>query len=120
MNTLGLILSIIGGLAALAAVSAGVYATFKGTAADKRIERLQGERDDYLSRLNFIEPRYAALEEQNQTLRTLYDPSARLVELGAAVESNAKKVLAVLDRQAATLEEIKQRVHVDPTTGRGD
>jgi hypothetical protein len=121
------VLAVLGGLFGIAVIAGALYAYAKGGAQDARIERLQGERDDYLSRLNYIEPRFKSAQEQNEILRTLVDPSARLIEIRDTVDTKTAEILAAVQRtdrnvdaikgvllaQARTFDEIKQRVHVD-------
>lgn len=127
MSTLQAVLAIVGGLFVVAGIGGALYAFAKAGAQTARIERLQSERDDYLSRLNFIEPRFKSATEQNELLRTLVDPSARLVEIRETVDEKTEEILAAVDRsathleaikgvllsQARTLDEIKHRVHVE-------
>jgi hypothetical protein len=131
MSALQAVLAVLGGLFALAAIGGALFAFAKAGAQDARIERLQGERDDYLSRLNYIEPRFKSATEQNEILRTLVDPSARLVEIRESVDEKAGEILAAVSRsasnteaikgvllsQARTLDEIKQHVHVEREGG---
>ncbi len=106
------VLAIIGGLIVVAGFTGGLYAYAKAGAQDAIIERLRGERDDLLSRLNFIEPRFAAAEEQNKILKTLTDPSEGLKQIGDQVNTKAEQITMILERQSATLADIQTQVHV--------
>lgn len=133
MSTLQATLAVIGGLFMLAGIAGTLYAFARGSANEARIKRLQAERDDYLSRLNYIEPRYDVLKEQNKTLRTLTDPTPRLERLADTIDDRSTEVLeelrkqstnsdaikGVLLSQARTLDEIRQSVHVDGRAGPG-
>lgn len=100
-------LAVIGGLFALAVVAGSLYAYAKSSAQEARIERLQGERDDYLSRINFLEPRFASMREQNDTLRTLLDPTPKLEKIGSDLNSKAGEILAALEKQSRNDDAIK-------------
>lgn len=128
MNNVQAALTILGALVLLAGVGSAIWVYATGGAQDKRIERLQGERDDLLSRLNYIEPRFKSLGEQFATLQTLVDPSARLAEIRATVNAKTDEILTAVERsanntdaikavllaQARTLDEIDKRIHRDP------
>lgn len=117
---LGTLLTTLGGLAALVVLVAGLYAVFKSSAADARIKRLQDERDDYLSRLNYIEPRFVELEQQNKLLKSLHNPTARLESLEVTalrIDTKSDKTLELLDAQERTLQSIHTRFPHNPTAG---
>lgn len=106
---LGAVVSVLGGMAGLIVLIAGLYAVFKSSAADARIKRLQDERDDYLSRLNYIEPRFVELEQQNKLLKSLHNPTARLESLektALTIDGKSDKTLELLEAQERTLQSI--------------
>lgn len=127
MSSLQAVLAVLGGLFGLAVIAGALWAFAKSGAQDAVIKRLRDERDDYLSRLNFIEPRFKSATEQNEILRTLVDPSTRLNEIRDTVTERTDEILTAVARsagnteaikgvllsQARTLDEIKRHVHVE-------
>lgn len=103
-------LAILGALVALAAIAGGLFAYAKSGAQDIQMKRLREERDDYLSRINYIEPRLTAMEEQNHILLKLTDPTEGIKSLGV----DHSKIIDILERQEATLGEIAGKVHPKP------
>lgn len=97
MSAINLVLSIMGGLAGLAILGGGMWSLFRSSAQDDRIKRLQGERDDYLSRLNFIEPRHRAIEQQNELLLAMHNPTEKLDGLVATTDETLTIVRAMRD-----------------------
>lgn len=111
---LGEVLTIVGAIITLVIVAAGIYAVFKSSAADARIKRLQDERDDYLSRLNYIEPKFVEAQQQNKLLRELHNPTSQLESMahtGEGVERKVDEILDVLENQERTLQSIDSRLH---------
>lgn len=115
------VISILAGLVALAGVIGTLRGVAKSASQEAQLKRVREDRDDYLSRLNFIEPRHAALVEQNEMLRTLNDPSQRLNDLGELIEENTDalrgQINQVLERQGAMLRAIDGQVHARPDNG---
>lgn len=107
MSNLQTVLAVLGTLVVLTSVGGGLYAYFRSTAADARIKRLQDERDDYLSRLNYIEPRHKVIEQQNELLRQLHNPTALL----ETIAGKADEIIVTLDEQRELLEEIDGKLH---------
>lgn len=104
MNQLQLILGVVLALFALAAIGAGIWASFRSTDQEARIKRLRDERDDLLSRLNYIEPKVKTLEEQNKILLELHNPADQISELRAQEADNHLKTYALLEQQYRTLQ----------------
>lgn len=109
MSDLQIVLGVVISLLTLAGLGGGVWVTFKGAATAARIKRLQDERDDYLSRLNFIEPRHRAVEQQNEVLLALHNPTEKLDQLG----DNQTEILRVLRAQHRIIEQIDQQLYRD-------
>lgn len=107
MSTIQAVLAVLGGLILLAGFGGAVWAYTKGGAQDRQIERLRGEVADYLARLNYIEPRFKSMQEQNEILRTLLDPSARLEELRTTIGEKAAEILTAVERSASNTEAMK-------------
>lgn len=104
-------LAVVVTLITLASLAGGLYAVFRSSAQDARIKRLQDERDDYLSRLNFIEPKLVQAEQQNQVLRDLHNPAEQIGQLKAQEQDNHDKVVQILNDQTRTLQEAITRSH---------
>jgi len=107
MSTIQTVLAALGGLIVVAGAAATIWAYVKGGAQDNQIERLRGEVTDYLSRLNYIEPRFKASQEQNEILRTLVDPSGRLDEIRSTVTEKSDEILRAVERSASNTEAMK-------------
>lgn len=110
MSLLQSVLAVIGALLALSAVGGGLYAAFRSNDQEARIKRLQSERDDYLSRLNYIEPRLTVVEQQNEVLRTLHNPADQLQALRVQEQTNHDRTVELLEQQHATLQSIDQHL----------
>jgi hypothetical protein len=104
-------IAVILGLATLATIGGGLYAVFRSAAQDSRIKRLQDERDDYLSRLNYVEPRLVRAEEQNEMLRELHNPTQHLVDLKGQEQRNHDEIVKILDDQTRTLRDAISHSH---------
>lgn len=104
-------LAVVVGVIALAAVAGGVWAVFRSSSQDARIDRLQDERDDYLSRLNFIEPRFKEVEQQNRLLLDLHNPADQIEALRAQEQTNHDRTVAILAEQSTTLHQIDTTLH---------
>lgn len=104
MSTLALTLSIIGGILVCIGAAAALTAVFRTTAQDKTIERQRSEIGDYIRRLDYVEPRLHTLEQQNETLLRLHDPTADR----AATAAEHAEILRVLRAQSDTLEDIER------------
>jgi hypothetical protein len=105
-NQVAITASVIGLLLLLIGVAAALLAVFRTTAQDKRIERLQSENTDYVRRLDYVEPRLHTLEQQNETLLRLHDPSADR----AATKAEHEQILAVLNAQSDVLADLERNL----------
>lgn len=110
MSDLQLVLGVVVGLFALTAIGAGIWASFRSTDQEARIKRLQGERDDYLSRLNFMEPKLKTLEEQNQVLLDLHNPAEQIAALRSQEAENHRRTYALLEQQHRVLQQIDKHL----------
>lgn len=106
MNDLQTFLAIVGSLVLLAGVGGVLYAQARASQRDATETRLRRENEDYLRRLNFVEPKLAKAEEQNALLMTLHNPTAKLEELSG----NDKKILEILAAQGLELRQIHTAV----------
>lgn len=104
-------LAVVGAIVMLAVVAGGLWAVFRSADRDARIDRLEGERDDYLSRLNFIEPRFKELEQQNKLLLDLHNPSDQIAALRVQEQTNHDRTVAILSEQSTTLHQIDTTLH---------
>jgi hypothetical protein len=106
LSALQVVFAVVLGLFALTAIGAGVWASFRSTDQDARIKRLQSERDDLLSRINYIEPKLLTLEKQNQVLLDLHNPAEQIAALRKQEKENHEKTYALLEEQSRTLRQI--------------
>lgn len=100
-------LAILGALVALAAVGGGLWAVFRTAAQDATIERLRTDNAEYIKRIEYIEPRWKAADEQNTLLRELHNPSAQLGRL----EDKSSRTVELLEDQHELLNEIAAEMH---------
>jgi hypothetical protein len=107
MNAASVILSIIGALVVLASVGGGLWAVFRSSAQDSTIKRLRDERDDYLSRLNYIEPRHRAVEQQNELLLAMHNPTEKL----DALAGDSHRVLDALKTMHVLIQQIDRSLY---------
>lgn len=110
MNTLQSVLVIIVSLVTLAGVGGALWAIARSSQQDARIKRLQGERDDYLSRLNYIEPRLKAVEQQNEVLLALHNPTDKIEALKAQEQANHDATVDLLQEQSRILRSIDKHL----------
>jgi chromosome segregation ATPase len=108
MSELQAVLGIVVALFLLTVVGGGIWASFRSTDQEARIKRLQGERDDLLSRLNFIEPKLRTVEEQNSVLRELHNPAQQIAALREQEAQNHAKTYELLEAQSVTLKQIEE------------
>lgn len=104
-------LVVILGLITLATLAGGLYAVFRSSAQDARIKRLQDERDDYLSRLNYVEPKLLEAEQQNRVLLELHNPSDQLEAIKAQGQVNHDRIVEIIRSQTTTLRQAIQASH---------
>jgi hypothetical protein len=103
MNPVLVIVSIIGALVVIAGFVTAVWVSARAGGQAERIKRLSGDRDDYKSRVEFIEPRLVKIEQENALLQELHNPSARL----GAIKADTARILSILKDQAADIKAIR-------------
>lgn len=108
MNGLQTALSIIGALVVLSALGGALYANFRAAQSEATLKRLRDERDDYLSRLNYIEPRHRAIEQQNEVLLALHNPKDQLDD----IQGSQAEMLRVLRAQKTLMEQIDRHLYL--------
>lgn len=106
MNQAALTISVVVGTLAVIGVIAFLIAVTRTTAQEKRIERLQSENEDYIRRLDYVEPRLHTLEQQNSTLMKLHDPTDQI----ASARQDHKEILAILRAQGTVLAELEETI----------
>jgi hypothetical protein len=85
VNSIQTVLAIIGALFALAGVAGALYAQFRVAGYKARLDFKTDEAADYLQRLNWIEPRHRAAEQQLEVLLALHNPKDQLDDMQASV-----------------------------------
>lgn len=103
-------LAVVGTLVVLAGVAGGLWAVARSSAQDTRIKFLEGERADYLSRLQYIEPKLREAEQQNKVLLDLHNPADQIKQLAAQESVNHEQTVVLLNQQHTTLKAIEQRL----------
>lgn len=83
------------------------YALVRASNQDARIKRLQDENSDYLSRLNYIEPRLVEAEATNALLKRLQNPTAALESISVKQDHTNE----LLVQQGERLSEMSARLH---------
>jgi vacuolar-type H+-ATPase subunit I/STV1 len=94
-------LGALGLLTVLAGSAAVVWSKFRADASDLTMTRLRSENEDYLRRLNYLEPRVTALESRNKVLEELHDPAEEIAALRkeeAAHHTEQMRVLRSIDK----------------------
>lgn len=110
MSTTAAVLAVIATLVTLAGVAFAAWQLLKAADREARIKRLQNERDDYLSRLNYIEPRHRAIEQQNEVLLALHNPTDKLEDLA----ERQADMLRILRGIKTLAEQIDRRLYAPP------
>jgi hypothetical protein len=103
-------LAVVGGLVALATLGGGLWAIFRTSAQDSRIKFLESQTADYLSRLNYIEPKLKEAEQQNRILLELHNPAEQIKQLAAQEQTNHDQTITLLTEQKQTLALIESRM----------
>jgi Fic family protein len=101
------ILAVFGALLALGAAAGGIWAAFRAAGQDATIRRQREDIAEYLSRIEYIEPRWKAADEQNTLLRDLHNPTSQLER----IESTGRRTFELLEKQHAQLDEVAQELH---------
>lgn len=107
MNTVSAVLSVFGGLIGLAIIAFGAWQLLKRADLESTVTRQRGEIADYLQRLNYIEPKHRALEQQVDVLLALHDPSAKLDD----IREEQAEMMRLLRGIKALAEQIDRRLY---------
>jgi hypothetical protein len=100
-------MQVILGLLGLTALGAVVWVSVRSSYSDAQLKRLRGEGEDYLRRLNYVEPRLATMEKQNELLMALHNPKA----FQDRTDVSLARIQKVLDEQAQTLGDVRRAMH---------
>lgn len=103
------ILSAVAVIFGLLGSGGALWAVFRASALEASNERLRKENEDYVRRLNYIEPKVEVLERENTTLRSTRDPSEKLEGISAQIgtlitheqDNHTETITAVRDLTAA-------------------
>lgn len=87
----------------LAGLGGATWAVIKTSAQEASNRRLRTENEDLIRRVNYLEPRTDVLERENETLRSIRDPSEAIEALKAQEQGNHEATLGVL-QQILTVE----------------
>lgn len=93
----------------LAGVGYGLFQAFRNSDRDAQLTRVRGDAADYLQKLNYVEPRLRAVEQQNEVLLALHNPTEQLDKL----HTNDMEILRVLNAQHDLLEDIDREMYRD-------
>lgn len=105
MNTVGAVVTIIGGLVILAGFIVAVFVSARAKGHEETEKRLRNDLNDYKGRVEFIEPRLTKALEENALLQQMHDPSAQL----AAIKADTGVILALLRAQASDIQDAIDR-----------
>lgn len=89
-------LGVLVALVLLAAVAAGVWVVFKGKAVELTVQRLRGENEDYVRRLNYVEPQLEHLKNENGVLRSMVNPATEIHEMREQENAHHDEQMRVL------------------------
>lgn len=89
-------LSILVALVVLAGAAAGVWAVLKGKAVELTVQRLRGENEDYVRRLNYLEPLARQQGEELKVLRTMVNPADEIHEMRQQENQHHEEQMRVL------------------------
>ncbi len=98
MSTVVIWLGAAGTLLALASIAGGTWATWRSAGLEATVKRLRGEVEDYLKRLNYLEPRVEVLERENATLTALHNPADAIAKLQEQEARNHKATFGMLEK----------------------
>lgn len=98
MSGLVLVLAGIGSLVAILVVAGGVWSVLRSSTIEANYQRVRDEAEDYLRRVNFLEPRVEVLERENKTLRDLHNPAKAIDVAAHQVAKNHLQTFEVLTR----------------------
>lgn len=101
MNTVGATVAILAGLVVLAGFIVAVLVNARAKGQEETTKRLRDDRDDYKSRVEFIEPRLSKVLEENAMLQQMHDPTAQLT----AIKGDTGMIVALLKAQQVDIQE---------------
>jgi uncharacterized protein HemX len=107
VSTIQAALSVLGALVALAVLGGGLWAVFRNANLTATNDRQAKQITEYIGRIDYIEPRWKAADEQNTLLRELINPTAQL----GRIESKTERAVELLEQQRQTLDELGQEMH---------
>lgn len=110
MNSIQAVLTIIGALVAIAVVAGGLFSVARNASKDATITTLTKQRDDYLSRLNYIEPRFDQIERENKLLLEMHNPADQIRKLGEQEQENHNRTVQLLEAQREHIEDVHRYV----------
>ena len=116
MNTVGLIVTIIGGLVVISGFVVAVWVTARAKSQEEALARTRADRDDYRQKLEFVEPRLAKALEENAMLQELHNPTKAVADIKAdtaVIKQHTATILALLRAQAVELLEAQEQAHVE-------
>lgn len=99
------VLAALGALFGLAVLAGSVWAVLRTSALQASNDRLRNENEDYVRRLNFLEPRVDVLENRNEILENLHNPAESIDKIARQVDrlltqerSNHDDTMSILNR----------------------
>lgn len=116
--SVGAVFAVIQLVAMLAGLAFGAWQLLQGANREATIKRLRGENADYLQRLNYIEPKHRAMEQQVDVLLALHNPTDKLDELSEGIRGTRellsednREILNRLNAVKTLAEQIDRRLY---------
>lgn len=117
MNNIGIFIASLGTLILLAGTAGAVWAVIRTSAQEATIKRLRDENEDYLRRLNYLEPRVDVLENRNEILEQLHNPAKAIAEVATQVAQllalevkNHESVVKLIHTETSRVETVLNRI----------
>lgn len=86
----------LGVLVVASGLAAVVWAKFQSDAKDITERRLRAENEDYLRRLNYLEPHATGLEQRVKVLESLHAPTEAIEGLRRDIANHHREVMRLL------------------------
>jgi hypothetical protein len=118
MTGLSQAVTLVAAMIGLALLIGAAWALVRASNRDATLKRAREENTDYVKRLDFLEPRFKELEQQNKLLLEMHNPADQISALQMQEQVNHDRTVQLLTAQAEVLKQIESRVKT-PRSGGG-
>lgn len=108
MTSIPIAIQVILGIFGVTVIGGVLWVAARSSYSDAQMKRMRGENEDYLRRLNYVEPRLSLVEKQNELLMSLHNPSS----FQDRTDTSLSRIQTLLDEQHGVLADIRTTVSV--------